>query len=141
MLLNCIFIQLQSETVINQGLLKGHRFSSHCFSYIKGATKLYFGHYSYVVIILFNTDLYKSAFSTDSFVKLIFCLFMLSALRWIEFDITFINFVTLALHNQCKCQVLCVFFSHLFLKRDTGHKHLSTSFNKRKHASRELLSF
>ena len=34
---------------------------------VKGATKLYFTHYSYVVIILFSTGLYKSAFSTDSF--------------------------------------------------------------------------
>ena len=39
---------------------------------IKGATKLYFARYSYVVIILFNTGLYKSAFSTDSFRKLVF---------------------------------------------------------------------
>ena len=32
-------------------------------SIIKGATKLYFTHYSCVVIILFNTGSYKSAFS------------------------------------------------------------------------------
>ena len=41
---------------------------------IKGATKLlHVAHYSCVVIILFNTGLYKSAFSTDSFGKLVFC--------------------------------------------------------------------
>ena len=43
-----------------------------CF--IKGATKLFFMHYSWVVIILFNTGLYKLPFSIDSFEKLAFCL-------------------------------------------------------------------
>ena len=38
------------------------------FSEFKGATKLYFMHCSYVVIILFNTGLYKSGFAT------VFCL-------------------------------------------------------------------
>ena len=38
----------------------------------KGATKLYFKHYSCVVIILFNTGLYNSAFFTYSFGKLVF---------------------------------------------------------------------
>ena len=40
---------------------------------IKVATKLYLAHYSCVVIILFNTGLYKSVFSTYSFGKLVFC--------------------------------------------------------------------
>ena len=39
----------------------------------KGAKKLHFVHYLCVVIILFNTGLYKSTFSTDSFWKLVFC--------------------------------------------------------------------
>ena len=34
--------------------------------FFKGATKLYFTHYSRVVIILLITDLYKSAFSIYS---------------------------------------------------------------------------
>ena len=49
---------------------------------LKEATKLYFTHYSYVVIILFNKCLYRFVFSTYSFGKLvsfvslrIFCLF------------------------------------------------------------------
>ena len=39
----------------------------------KGATKMYFKHYSCVVIILFNTGLCSSAFSGISFRKLAFC--------------------------------------------------------------------
>ena len=44
---------------------------------IKGATKSYFSHHSCVVIVLFNTDLCRSAFSTISFGKLFFsfCVF------------------------------------------------------------------
>ena len=51
--------------------------------FIKGATKWYFTHYSFVVFILFNPGLCKSAFSTSSFRKLVFssfcafCLFCL----------------------------------------------------------------
>ena len=37
---------------------------------IKGAGKLYFIYYLYVVIILFSTGLYKSAFATYSFGEL-----------------------------------------------------------------------
>ena len=48
-----------------------------------------------MVIILFNTGLYKSVFSTYSFGKLV-CFFCLSALFVItacsEFDVLFINF-------------------------------------------------
>ena len=47
-----------------------------CF---KGATKLYFTHYSCGVIILYNTGLEKSAFSPYSFGKLVFRLFVFSA--------------------------------------------------------------
>ena len=43
----------------------------------KGATKLYFTHYSCVVIILFYTGLCRSPFSTISFRKLVFRLSML----------------------------------------------------------------
>ena len=64
---------------------------------VKGATKLRFTHYLCVVIYLFNTGIYKSVFSTDSFGKLVACL---SALCQIEFDVTFINFIASALHNH-----------------------------------------
>ena len=43
---------------------------------LKGATKSYFTHYSFVVLILFNTGLSKSAFSTNSFRKLFFLRFL-----------------------------------------------------------------
>ena len=43
--------------------------------FLKGAAKLYFVHYSCAVINLFNMGLYKSAFSTDSFGKLVFLSF------------------------------------------------------------------
>ena len=55
---------------------------------IKGDTKLYFTHYSCVVIILFNTGLCRSAFSTISFRKLVVYLsvlpvfFALSQMFW-----------------------------------------------------------
>ena len=39
---------------------------------LKGATKLYFTHYLFVIFILFSTGLRKSAFSTNSFGKLVF---------------------------------------------------------------------
>ena len=42
--------------------------------FFKGATKLYFTHYSCVVIILLITDLYKSAFSIYSLGNQFFCL-------------------------------------------------------------------
>ena len=44
-----------------------------CFCMTR-ATKLYYTHYSHVVIILFNADLDESAFSTYSFGKLVYCL-------------------------------------------------------------------
>ena len=53
---------------------------------IKGAAKLYFMHYSWMVIILFITDLHKSAFSTYSLKKtrlLFFCdMCLLFVLFW-----------------------------------------------------------
>ena len=44
---------------------------------IIGATKLYFVSYSRVVMILFSTGLWKSAFSTMCFTKLGLCLCVL----------------------------------------------------------------
>ena len=62
------------------------------FSEFKGATKLYFMHCSYEVIILFNTGLYKSGFATDFFGKLFFVF-----LRLCFLPVTcriFVNFIT-----------------------------------------------
>ena len=60
---------------------------------IKRATKLYFMHYSCVVIILFNMDLFKSAFSTYSFKNLAFRLpvFFIFCLFCFELDVIFID--------------------------------------------------
>ena len=40
--------------------------------YFKGATKLYFAYYSCMVIIFYNTGVYKSAFFTYYYGKLVF---------------------------------------------------------------------
>ena len=82
----------------------------------KGARKLSFTHYLFAVFILFNTGLCKSAFSTNSFRKLVFlsfCAFCLFCLLWVEFDVIFINFITFAQslfiqvpHNLCFCSHL-----------------------------------
>ena len=45
------------------------------YTELKGATKSYFTHYSCVVIVLFNTALCRSSFSTVSFIKLVFLSF------------------------------------------------------------------
>ena len=50
------------------------KFIEKLFEQLKGAMKLFFMHCLCVVIILFNKDLYKSAFSTYSFKETTFCL-------------------------------------------------------------------
>ena len=52
-----------------------------CKGKFKGAMKLYFMYYSRVVIILFSTGLYKSAFSTYSFGKTRFSSFCVLVFR------------------------------------------------------------
>ena len=49
---------------------------SNVISVFKEATKSYFTHYPWVVIILFNKGLCRSALSTISFEKLVFHLFV-----------------------------------------------------------------
>ena len=66
----------------------------HFLKLRKRATNYYFTYYSYVVIILFNTGLYKSAFSTDSFEKLVVCISAFFASC--QFDETYINVITFA---------------------------------------------
>ena len=53
------------------------------FLIFKGATKSYFTHYSCLVIILFNTGLCKSVFSTISIGKLVFRLSVLSTVFFV----------------------------------------------------------
>ena len=64
----------------------------------KGATKLYFTHYSCVVIVLFNKGLYSSVFSTILLENQSFCLsafFVFSACS--EFDVMFMNFCNICI--------------------------------------------
>ena len=51
--------------------------SYYFWQLFKEATKSYITHYSCMVIIFFSTGLCRSALSTISFVKLLFCLSML----------------------------------------------------------------
>ena len=67
-------------------------------SAFKGATKLYFTHYSCVVIVLFNKGLYSSVFSTILLENQSFCLsafFVFSACS--EFDVMFMNFCNICI--------------------------------------------
>ena len=63
------------------------------FSEFKGATKLYFMHCSYEVIILFNTGLYKSGFATVFFGKLFFVFLRLCFLPVMCRSRIFVNFI------------------------------------------------
>ena len=106
---------------------------------IKGATKLYFTHYSCTVIILFNTGLYKSAFSIYSFGKLVFVAFCLLG---IEFDVIFINFVTFVwllfiIYYDYYCLSTLCFSSQ---QLETIYKNRYCVIKDWVHASRELLS-
>ena len=65
----------------------------------KGATKLYFMLSSCAVIILFKTDLYRSAFSTYSLEELFFQLFLL--------------YVFLSILFRIQCHLWKLFIKHL----------------------------
>ena len=69
----------------------------------KGATKSYFTHYSCVVIVFFNTDLCRSAFSTVSFRKLVFlCFLWIKTLKYASscYVILIYNFVLTLYKNS-----------------------------------------
>ena len=61
-------------------------------------TKLHFMHSSCMVIIFFNTDLRKSAFTIYSFKKLVFRLFVFNVfcLFYFEFDVAYsiLNYIS-----------------------------------------------
>ena len=121
---------------------------------IKEATKLYFTHYSCVVIILFNTSLNESVFSTYSFGKL--DLFFLSAHFVFSHCSELIIFINeLIFKNFCNICIIIIYivgvryyvflFSFITSRLNnlwelTRHKNLITALIK-KHASRKLLSF
>ena len=69
-----------------QTFLLIHKIKNNAASvYFKGTTKLCFTHYMCVVIILFNTGLYKSAISTYSFAKLLFLCLLWFSILYFEF--------------------------------------------------------
>ena len=110
------YTSLLQRNFISLSLKKTFSLNLLLKSDFKGAAKSYFTHYSFVVFILFNTGLCKSAFSTNSFRKLFFlsfCAFCLFCLLCVEFDVIFINFVTfsqslfiLVSRNLCFCSHL-----------------------------------
>ena len=69
--------------VLNFGNLKNCKYHKKLIHFnhqanlnsFQGTRKLYFMHYSCVIIILFNTGFKKSVFSGDSFGKLVFLSF------------------------------------------------------------------
>ena len=71
---NCSLVSRFCTIMTYMILLKLHVWEKS-LSRVKGATKLYFMHYSCVVIILFSASLCKSAFSTDSIGKTRFSFF------------------------------------------------------------------
>ena len=82
------------------------------FCVVKGATKLYFMLSACMVTILFNTDLYRSAFSTYSLKKLFshLSVFYVFCLYYVEFSFIFEEF----LENICnyilyRYHTLCYF--------------------------------
>ena len=78
-----------SQNILNYYFTSTYHKSRYSGLLLKGATKFYFTHYPCEVIILFNTGLYKSVFSTYSFGKLVFYLsayFVFSA-ACSEFDV------------------------------------------------------
>ena len=100
------------------------------FNTFKGPTKSYFTHYSCVVIVFFNTALHGSAFSTVSFRKLIFRLFVLF---WIK---------TLKYASSCNVILICNFVltlykNSLFINNKLFIKILKYFVN----AFRDVLSF
>ena len=139
--MQCLFFKKYYSWLYLLILLKKECISFHFISHWYPAQPLkelwnciYFMHY--LVTISFNMGLYKPSFSTDSFGNLVFVFLCFFTSCQIGFNIILINFITFALHNnQClqkEVSGTLYFCSHLFLKRDTHHKHLSIAFNKRK---------
>ena len=89
----------------------------YVISSVKGATKLYFTHYSCVVIILFNTGLYKSAFSISSFGKLVFCLSAPFVLCLIWYNLDKVCNICLVIVNILGVRYSVFLFSLVFKKR------------------------
>ena len=111
----------------------------------KGATKLYSTHCSCVVTILFNAGLYKSAFSTDSFGKLVACTSVPFALCPIPWNFHKPYNICMIIVYMIGVRYSVFLFSLISKKRYHVitiwiQTHLTKAFNK-KHAFGELLSY
>ena len=110
-------------------------------SIFKGAMKLYFMYYSRVVIYLFSTELYKSAFSNYSFRKLVFLLSLFSFLFiWcFKFDVISKNFILFVQPISDKFVIIIIGVITEF----TDFLLIKTVKNNcvKKHAFREVLIF
>ena len=95
-----------NQTIVDVSKLEGELFLLGDFNYpnIKGAMKSYFTQYSCVVIVLFNTALCRSTFSTVSFTNLVFRLSVLSLNQDIKYAssyyVTLICSFVLTLYNK-----------------------------------------
>ena len=81
---------------------------------LKGASKLYFTHYSCAVFIMFNTGLYRSAFSTYLFEKPVVLSFCAVCVYFfcVEFDVIFLTLYNVCIIIVYRVRVRC-FCSHL----------------------------
>ena len=122
---------------------KSHHWLSEPRLVLKGATKSYFTLYSCVFIVLFDTCLCKSAFSTVSFRKLVFLSFCAFFMLWIK-----------TLKYASSCYVILIYYVILFslyIKKLTFYKDRSKkaicksstvlSWTCKKHAFRSFWNF
>ena len=103
-------------------------------SIFKGATELYFMHYSRVVIILLSTGLYKSAFSTYSFGKARFSSFSILVFH-VPISLVFI-FPVLCFEFNVISKDLITFFNFVLTLFKQSVKYKNRFIKK--HASREV---
>ena len=124
------------------------------FVRVKGATKLHFTHYSCEVILLFNTGLFWSAFSTYFFGKLVFRLPMFDVFSvcsevWIRrhilelWDLEHLDYsiyrIIVFILAMWSSVILFSLYKHI--KSIVLKNSLLAHISKRKHVFRQYLSF
>ena len=112
-----LFLRVRRYRFTENDFFKCRKLIPHMFIFwwpvIKAAQKVYFMHYSCRVIIWFDTGLYKSATSTYSFGKLVFCLSVLcflSVLLWIRCHLYRLHSI-LCNHFSYSTKCSVIFFS------------------------------
>ena len=101
-------------------------YRNHCRLIIKRATKLYFTHYSCVLIILFNKDLDKSAFLTFTYKKLVFHLSVFFDCSVIQFHLhkLYNIYMIIVYVGISSSVVLLSFFKKQFVKKISCYENL-----------------